>query len=258
MAVKLLADPHGCFEGLTEAVGPGDTLLVLGDILNLIDWADVSGILVDVMGRETLMRRLLAARENGPREGMALRDELVAPGGPYSLELLRRIQEQYGNFSRVLRGIGCRTYVIYGNGDVPELLAAALDGTGNVTLAEGVEEIEGMTFGFVSGALYSPFRMPAEMGDDEYGKRLEKLGKVDILCTHIPPKVEAATMDVVAGRPVEGSVSLLRYLEEKKPAVLYHGHVHQPAQREIVVAGTRAINVGYYRGNGYVHEHNGA
>lgn len=257
MAVKLIADPHGHFDGLEREVGPGDTLLVLGDILDLIDWSDISGILADVMGRETLIQRLLAALKTGPEAAVALRDELIAPGGAYSLELMVRIQEQYEAFRRALEEIGCRAHVIWGNGDVPDLLAAALDGADGVTLGDGVHEIEGRRFGFASGALYSPFRMPAEMEDEEFGERLLRLGKVDVLCTHIPPRVDSATMDVVAGRPVEGSESLLRYLEENRPTFHYHGHVHQPAQRELIIAGTRAINVGYYKRTGYVHTHDG-
>jgi Icc-related predicted phosphoesterase len=62
-------------------------------------------------------------------------------------------------------------------------------------------------------------------------------------------------MDVVAGRPVEGSASLLEYLEANRPKILYHGHVHQPAQRELLVGDTRVINVGYYKRQGYIHTH---
>ena len=122
-------------------------------------------------------------------------------------------------------------------------------------LAEGKVEIEDSTFGFVSGAIYSPFQMPAEVGEEEFGERLKGLGKVDILCTHIPPQLEAATIDIVAGRPVLGSTNLLSYIEDIQPDILYHGHVHQPAQRELMIGGTRVINVGYYKRKKYVHTH---
>lgn len=257
MAIKLIADPHGCYEGLREEIGSGDVLLVLGDVLDLIDWADISGILPDIMGRETLVHRLISAFSAGPEAAVALRDELIAPGGGYAQELLRRITEDYGRFVAALRDAGCRSYVIYGNGDVPDLLAAALQDEDNVTLMDGKAEIDGITFGFVSGALYSPFRMPAEMDDEDFGRRLEEVGKVDVLCTHIPPSLEAATMDIVAGKPVLGSESLLKYLEDARPAYLYHGHVHQPAQRELRVGDTRVINVAYYKRGRYIHTHDG-
>jgi Icc-related predicted phosphoesterase len=255
LAIRLIADPHGCFEGLREEIDASDVLLVLGDVLDLIDWADISGILPDIVGRETLIHKLLSAFTSGPQAAVALRDELIAPDGDYSQELVRRIMEDYDRFVEALQEIGCRTYVIYGNGDVPDMLAAALQGEDNVSLMDGKVDINGITFGFVSGALYSPFQMPAEMDDDAYGKRLEELGKVDILCTHIPPSLEAATMDIVAGKPVLGSDRLLKYLEDNRPSYLYHGHVHQPAQRELIVGETRVINVAYYKRGRYIHTH---
>lgn len=255
MAIKLVADLHGRYGDLGESIYPDDTLLVLGDVLDLIDWADISGILPEVLGRENLIGKLMSAVKAGPQAAVALRDELLSPEGGYQEELLQRVSESYRYFSRALEGIGCRAYVIFGNGDIPELLESSLNGAPNVVLASGKFDIGGSIFGFVPGALYSPFMMPAEMDDEAYGARLRVLGPVDVLCTHIPPRLEAATMDVVAGRPVEGSDSLLRYIEENKPAILYHGHVHQPAQRELLVGETRVINVAYYKRTGYVHTH---
>ncbi len=255
MAIKLIADPHGYFENLTEKISGDDVLIVLGDVLDLVDWADFSGILPDILGRDNFIAMLQAAFAKGPGGGTKLRDEILSPGGGYYPELLSRINEEYGRFSQVLREIGCRTYVIYGNGDVPDLMRVALNGTGSAVVAEGKVDIEGNLFGFVPGALNSPFQMPAEMDEEEYGKMLRELGRVNILCTHIPPQFEAAIMDVVAGKPVIGSQNLLSYIDENHPAFLYHGHVHQPAQRELVIGGTRVINVGYYKRERYVHTH---
>ncbi|MBC7229439.1 MAG: metallophosphoesterase family protein [Actinobacteria bacterium] len=255
MAVKLIADPHGRFEDLPREVGSGDTLIILGDVLDLIDWADISGILPEVVGKDALVGKLMAAAAAGPRAAVELRDELLRPDGDYFALLEERVRESYRRFTATLSRMDCRTYVIYGNGDIPGALAAALDGAGNAVLAPERAEIEGQRFGFVHGALYSPFMMPAEMDDEAYGRRLRELGPVDVLCTHIPPRVEEAVFDVVAGRPVEGSASLLAYVEEHQPAFLYHGHVHQPARRELRIGRTRVVNVGYYKRQGYVHLH---
>lgn len=255
MAIKLIADPHGCFEDLSRGISEEDVLVVLGDVLDLIDWVDVSGILSDVLGKDNLVRKLMSAVTAGPEAAVALRDELLSPDGGYFEELLRLVNEQYAAFSRMLQDIGCRAYVIFGNGDIPDLLEASLNGAGEAILARGKVEIGGSVFGFVNGALYSPFQMPAEMDDEAYGSLLRELGPVDVLCTHIPPKLEAVTMDVVAGRPVEGSAYLLEYIEVNRPRILYHGHVHQPAQRELLVGETRVINVGYYKRQGYIHTH---
>ncbi len=255
MAVKLVADLHGRYSDLAEEVGEGDVLLVLGDILDLIDWADLSGILPQVVGRERLVEKLMEAARKGPQAAVELREEIISPHGRYYHMVRERAGEQYGEFAAALRRLGCPAYVIYGNGDLPDLLSEALKEAENAVLAEGRAVIDGTLFGFVPGAVYSPFRMPAEMEDEEFAARLERLGAVEVLCTHIPPRVEEAVFDVVAGRPVEGSAALLRHLEEHAPGYLYHGHVHQPAQRELRIGRTRVINVAYYKREGYVHLH---
>lgn len=255
MAVKLIADPHGRFHDLPERVDKDDILIVLGDVLDLIDWADISGILPEVVGKDELVGKLMAAAAAGPQAAVELRDELLRPEGGYYRLLEERVVSSYRRFAAALGEIGCKAYVIYGNGDIPAALAAALDGCGDAEMAPRRVEIGGVWFGFVHGALYSPFMMPAEMDDEAYRMRLAEIGPVDVLCTHIPPRLEAAVFDVVAGRPVEGSASLLAYVEEYQPAFLYHGHVHQPAQRELRIGKTRVINVGYYKRQGYVHLH---
>lgn len=255
MAVKLVSDLHGRFGDLQRVVSPDDTLMVLGDILDLIDWADLSGILPQVVGRERFMARLQEALRGGPEAAAALRADLLSPQGRYFHEISERSRSQYEEFARTLRSIGCRAYVIYGNGDFPDLLQEALRGVEGVELAAGRVEVDGTLFGFVPGAVHSPFRMPAEMEDASYGERLEELGGVEVLCTHIPPRVQEAVFDVVAGRPVEGSEALRLYLHRHRPRVLYHGHVHQPAQKELLVGETRVVNVGYYKRQGQAHLH---
>ena len=255
MAVKLVSDLHGRFRDLHQVVSEDDILMVLGDVLDLIDWADLSGILPEVVGRDRLVTMLREALAGGPEAAAALRMDLLTPQGRYYQEIMDRSRAQYGDFAQALRRAGCRVYVIYGNGDFPDLLEDALREVEGAEVASGREEIDGHLFGFVPGAVHSPFRMPAEMGDEAYGERLAELGAVEVLCTHIPPRVEEAVFDVVAGRPVEGSETLLRYIREHRPRVLYHGHVHQPARKELVIGDTRVVNVGYYKRQGHVHLH---
>lgn len=255
MAIKLISDPHGRFEGLRRAVKPSDVLLVLGDILDLVDWSDVSGILPEVLGRDEFIARIREAISRGPEAAAALREEIMSPEGSKYPLLKEKVWEQYSRFADVLEGIGCRTYVIYGNGDLPEVLEQALRGRDGIVLAEGRVEIEGLTFGFVPGAVHSPFKMPAEMGEDEYTRKLEALGPVDVLCTHVPPQVEEFVHDVVARRPVIGSTGILSYLERHAPGYHYHGHVHQPRRRGGLLGRTMVINVGYFKRQEYVHVH---
>jgi Icc-related predicted phosphoesterase len=257
VAVKLIADVHSSIRGIEGSVGPGDTLLVLGDVLGLIDWADFSGILPEVLGKDNLRRMLFGAFAAGAEAARRMKEELLSPKGEYYELLQKRVLEDYREFRRVVEGCGCSALVIYGNSDLPEAMQEVFQGSPSVRLVEGRMELEGQTFGFLPGSLKSPFEMPAEEDDDYFEERLENMGEVDVVCAHVPPEVHAAVFDVVAGRPQRGSAALLRYIEKCRPLYVYHGHVHQPAQRSIELGSTRVVNVAYFKRERYVHPHGG-
>src|ERR687896_2688348 len=96
MAVFVVSDLHGASDGLKKAIPEGSTLLLLGDLLNLLDYTTFTGILADVFsveavrevaelrsqGRVTEARDLMRKRSDG-RE-----DEIRQ-------EIGRRVVEQY-------------------------------------------------------------------------------------------------------------------------------------------------------------------
>ncbi len=229
--------------------------MVLGDVLGLIDWADFSGILPEVLGRENLREMLFRAFAAGAEAARRMKEELLSPQGEYYELLRRRVLGDYREFRRAVEESGCRALVIYGNSDLPEAMQEVFEGSSAVRMVEGRMEVEGESFGFLPGSLKSPFEMPAEAEDDFFAERLEAMGEVEVLCAHIPPALEEATFDVVAGRHQRGSEALLRYIREMRPSVVYHGHVHQPAQKSLEVEGTRVVNVAYFKREGYAHLH---
>jgi len=255
MSIRLIADVHSALNGLTGLAQPGDSLIILGDVLGLIDWADFSGILTEALGKEYLAQAIQEAAKLGPGGLKDLKDRLLSEGGERYPELKEAVERDYEDFRRAVEEAGYRAYVLYGNSDIPWALRDVLEESPNAVLAEGVYELEGERFGMVPGAITSPWDMPCEVEDEEFGRRLGALGEVDVLCTHVPPLVSEATFDVLANRPQTGSRALLEYIEETQPRFAYHGHVHQPAQREIRIGRTRVINVAYYKRTGYVHTH---
>jgi Icc-related predicted phosphoesterase len=255
VAVRLIADVHSSVQGINEMVDPGDTLLVLGDVLGLIDWADFSGILPEVLGEENLRSMLFRAFAAGAEAARRMKEELLSPEGEFYELLRKRVLEDYREFRRAVEESGCRALVIYGNSDLPEVMEEVFEGSPTLRLVEGVVEVEGQAFGFLPGSLKSPFEMPAETEDDVFAERLEAMGEVEVLCAHVPPDLEAATFDVVAGRHQRGSAALLRYIQQREPAFVYHGHVHQPAQRSLELGSTRVVNVAYFKRGRYVHLH---
>jgi len=65
--------------------------------------------------------------------------------------------------------------------------------------------VEGVTFGFVGAGLISPYRTPNEVPPPVYSEKLDAVGAVDVLCTHIPPAVPELLYDVQARVTVDGN-----------------------------------------------------
>jgi Icc-related predicted phosphoesterase len=77
--------------------------------------------------------------------------------------------------------------------------------------------------------------------------KVEALGEVDILCSHIPPAVPELCFDTLANKAERGSEDILHYIEDVQPRRAYFGHVHQPLISSMYIGATRCINVGYFR-----------
>ena len=97
-------------------------------------------------------------------------------------------------------------------------------------------------------------RTPGEITEDQMADKLDRLGHVDILCTHVPPAVVPLAKDVVGGRQ-KGSAAILDYLERARPAFHYFGDIHQPQAVRWRVADTWCRNVGYFRATGKAVRH---
>jgi len=75
-----------------------------------------------------------------------------------------------------------------------------------VTYVDGeAVDFGGMTFGIVGGGVRTPLGIPGEVTDEEYDAKLERIGPVDVVCTHMPPRLPWYTYDVVAGKFEPGS-----------------------------------------------------
>jgi Icc-related predicted phosphoesterase len=247
MSIYVVSDLHGASDALRKAVPEGSTLLLLGDLLNFVDYKTLTGILVDVFSPEAVSQvvdlrgqgRLDEARSVMRERSAGREDEVRA-------EIGRRSHAQYEAIFSVLPA---PTYLILGNVDIPPLATSFVDGTSDVSYVHGeVVEIEGERFGFVGGALPTPLHVAGEITAEEMRSKIEGLGEVDVLCSHIPPAIPELCWDTLANRSERGSEDLLRYIEDVQPARAYFGHVHQPLVSSMRIGRTLCINVGYFRG----------
>jgi len=246
MAIYVVSDLHGAADDLKKAVPEGSTLLLLGDLLNLLDYTTMTGILTEVFSVEAVREvsdlraqgRVHEARDVMRRRSEGREDEIRH-------EIGRRIVEQY---TEVFAALPDPTYLILGNVDNPAIARSFIDQTDAVIDAESsVITLEGERFGFVGGALPSPLNVPGEISEEEMERRLNSLGEVDVLCTHIPPAVDDLCFDTLASHHERGSDDILRYIHDVQPSRAYFGHVHQPLVSVMHIGRTMCVNVGYFR-----------
>jgi len=151
VAIYVVSDLHGADDALVKAVPEGTILLLLGDLINFIDYTSMSGILTEVFSVETVsevVRLRTAGDVLEARRVMDARSE----GREHEVraEIGSLVRTEY---DRVFGGLPEPTYLIVGNVDNPKTAHSLCDATTAVTWADGrVFELEGERFGFVGAA----------------------------------------------------------------------------------------------------------
>lgn len=244
MAVKIVSDLHGGTEALRAAVDPEDTLLLLGDLINVIDYLTKDGILVDIFGVDAVNEVIglrAQRRFEEARTVMALRRK------GREAEIAEQFQASFRRaYRRVFEALPQQTYLILGNVDSAPVVDELLPD--NVELVDGrAIELGGLRIGFVGGGLPTPLKIKGEVPEDEFDAKLKSLGHVDVICTHVPPDIPELTFDVLAERHERGSAGLARYIEQTQPDKAFFGHIHQPMCSSMHLGRTHLLNVGYFR-----------
>lgn len=256
MKVIVVSDVHGSFEGLKRAADRADLLIVLGDLLEYVDYAEPNrGVLGALFGADEVSR-LAAFRAAGRFGEFHSHQTLLwnnlddAPGA-----IAEAVAQQYRD---AVAAIGSDALITLGNVDVPDVwdrIAPAplrhLDGV--------AVEVGGLRLGFVAGGC---LKHPASDGPWQYydrdrttyAARLAELGTVDIICTHVPPDLDDLRYDVHAGRTEMYGYGLRELIERDGPVLSLFGHVHRPRASEIPLGSTRCVNVGFFKPKGACFE----
>lgn len=242
----IVSDVHGAFTELARAASRGGHLLLLGDLLNFVDYRTGRGIAADVYGPE-YAHEFIRNRKTGdwPANRRLWRRVQEGRESELSERIRAEVRRQYEAARRALVPAE-KAYVIHGNVDWPEEMAAAL--SGEVLLVDGaVVEIEGHSVGFAGGGVPTPARARGEVSHEAMAAKLDALGRVDILCTHVAPSVAPLHRDVVTGMLERSSPAVLDYLLTHRPRYHYFGDIHQPQAQVWRVGRTVCRNVGYFR-----------
>lgn len=244
--IYVLSDLHGASDDMRKAVPEGAILILLGDLINFLDYTTMTGILCEVFSPEPVRRVADLRAEGKLHEARRLIRERSAGREDEVRRLIgEKVVQQYQD---VFEAMPDPTYLILGNVDRPELAASYAGQNPGVHLVDGqVHELEGERFGFVGGALPTELNVGGEVTPGEMRSKLEGLGEVDVLCTHIPPSVPELCYDTMARHPEQGSEDILGYIRDVRPRLHYFGHVHQPLISSMYIGRTLCINVGYFR-----------
>jgi Icc-related predicted phosphoesterase len=246
MRVTAISDLHGAVEHIPAVARECDVLLVLGDLINVLDYRTWDGILVEVFGREPVMAaaRLRAeGRYEEAREEFRRRAGDGGQGRERFVDLARR------EYERVFAALPDGALVTFGNVDIPDLVQALRPDGVRFVDGEAVD-LGGMTFGFVGGGVETPLGTPGEVPVDAFDAKFDAIGAVDVVCTHMPPRIPWFTYDVVARKFEPGSDGLIAYVHRRQPRFALFGHVHQPLVDRGAIGRTELVNVGHFQGSG--------
>ena len=140
-------------------------------------------------------------------------------------------------------------YVTFGNVDVPDLLHACRPDRVRFVDGETVR-IGSWRFGFVGGGVPTPLGIPGEVPQDVYDAKFDAIGAVDVVCTHMPPRIPWYVYDVLGRKFEPGSTALIDYVRRRQPRYALFGHVHQPLVDRGTIGQTELVNVGHFKGTG--------
>lgn len=257
MRVHVVSDVHGNADALARAGDGADALVVLGDLLNYLDYGDPSqGIIADLLGPDAGQvfadlrkeHRFADLREYGGR----LLAEIPDPAGAVAAAARR----QYAALFAVLPA---PAFCTFGNVDMPTIWRD-VPAAPRLLDAE-VVEIGGLRFGFVGGwprrpvppartaaaAAWPAVHFGADVTEEEYAAKVAAVGAVDVLCSHVPPAVPELRWDTVSRAFEVASPALLDAIRETAPRYALFGHVHQPLQARMRIGRTECVNVGFFR-----------
>jgi Icc-related predicted phosphoesterase len=248
MRVHVVSDVHGRADALARAADGADALICLGDLLLFLDYADHGqGIFADLFGAAAASEYVRLRTEKKFDEAREFSVGLFASRTESRSALFEGAMAR--QYAELFAALPEPAYLTYGNVDVPGMWEQYVK-PGHYVIDGSAVEIGGLTFGFVGGGLKSVYRTPYEMNEDDFRAKLEAVGEVDVLCTHIPPAVPELLYDTVARRLEKGSVALLDAIRKTRPRYSIFGHVHQPLARRTRIGITECLNVGHFRAAG--------
>ena len=246
--IHVVSDVHGEAAALVDSDKGSDLFVCLGDLILYLDYDDPSqGIYAELFGEEHARAYIQARTAGRFEEARELSTAAWARLGVVSPQDRRAAMESHIRlqYESMFNTMPQPALMTYGNVDIPAMWDDYRKPDHRILDAE-VIEVSGLRIGFIGGGLVSPMRTPYELEPEAYAEKLDQLGPVDVLFTHIPPDLPQLTYDVVARRFEMGSAAINQYIEKVQPRFHVFGHVHQPLHSRARIGRTECINVGHF------------
>ncbi|RIJ76350.1 metallophosphoesterase [Nakamurella silvestris] len=253
MRIHVVSDIHGNMEALARAGEGADLLIVLGDLLDYVDYHDpAGGILGTIFGADRVAP-FVAFRTSGQFGRLH----------EYNQQLWSTVADPHqaiaeivaARYEQAVAVLGENTLLTLGNVDVAGVWEQVAPPRLRCLDGETVQ-VDGLTVGFVAGGSTrpgtsfirsdSPWK-PYVRSAADYTAAVERVGPVDILCSHIPPKLLGLRYDTVPARLEMYGPGLIETIDRHQPALALSGHVHQPLSQRVRRGRTECVNVGHFQ-----------
>lgn len=254
MRLSFVSDVHGNVARLREVARRAEQLVVLGDLIDYVDYHDPAGGILGRIFGAARVQPFIDLRLAGDFPRLRQLNEALWASIPDPVGTVSDVVAAL--YRDVVAAVGPDTLLTLGNVDVAELWAEVAGG--QLPYLDGqVVEIVGRRMGFVAGGASrrpgTVFGGPSQVwrpfmrSHEDYRAAVRALGPVDILCSHVPPAVPLLRYDVVPGRLEMCGPGLVEAIDEFGPELSVHGHVHQPIARRLRRGRTECVNVGHFQ-----------
>jgi len=240
-----ISDVHYQLDHLNSLPKNKGPIVILGDLINWIDYRDGQGIAMDVFGKDNVKKLVNLRKEHRFDERKSLWNELYqSDPDKISKKMQDAILKQYEDVFGVLKNY--EVWFIPGNVDDVNIM--------NTYTSNSIKNVDGLIMeynnkkiGFAGGGVPTPINARGEIDEDTFSKTLSTLKEAEIICTHAPPLVDELVTDVITNKIEQGWLSLKDFIEKHQPQFSLFGDVHQPQASNWVIKTTKCINVGYFR-----------
>jgi Icc-related predicted phosphoesterase len=242
-----ISDVHHGLASIKNIPDTKEPVVILGDLINWIDYRTGQGIAEDVFGKEIVIKLVQLRKDHNFKDRRKLWSSMFEENPDLIQEKLElAIYRQYKEVFNALKKF--EVWIIPGNVDSVDMIKETM--TSNVNYVDGkVLEYKNLKIGFAGGGVPTPINARGEISEESFSLKLNKLGHVDIICTHAPPFVSELITDVITNKEEQGWSSLKDYILEKEPRFSIFGDVHQPQASRWRLGRTECMNVGYFRAN---------